>query len=84
MCLDAVGRAVRPLAALLVERESRGQFSDLGADALPEAYRRYLVNDLRETFGLPGTPIRLALREKKNPFARRKTRARRPNYKNRV
>ena len=41
------------------------------ADALPDAYRRYLVNSLRETFDLPGTPVRLALREKKNPYARR-------------
>ena len=38
------------------------------ADAVPDAYKRYLVNSLRETFELPGTPIRLALREKKNPF----------------
>jgi len=41
------------------------------ADALPDAYRRYLVNSLRETFDLPGTPIRLALREKQNPYAKR-------------
>jgi GTP-binding protein len=41
------------------------------ADALPDAYRRYLVNSLRETFDLPGTPIRLTLREKKNPYAKR-------------
>jgi GTPase len=40
-------------------------------DALPDAYRRYLVNSLRETFDLPGSPIRLALREKKNPYAKR-------------
>ena len=38
------------------------------ADALPEAYKRYLVNSLREAFEMPGTPIRLALREKENPF----------------
>ena len=38
------------------------------ADALPDAYKRYLVNSLRETFDLPGTPIRLTLREKDNPF----------------
>ena len=37
-------------------------------DALPEAYRRYLVNELRDAFDLPGTPIRLTLREKKNPY----------------
>jgi GTPase len=41
------------------------------ADALPHAYRRYLVNSLRETFDLAGTPIRLMLREKKNPYAKR-------------
>jgi GTP-binding protein len=38
------------------------------ADALPDAYKRYLVNSLRESFELPGTPIRLMLREKDNPF----------------
>jgi GTP-binding protein len=38
------------------------------ADALPDAYKRYLVNSLRESFELPGTPIRLTLREKENPF----------------
>jgi GTP-binding protein len=39
------------------------------AEAVPAAYKRYLVNGLRETFDLPGTPIRLTLREKENPFA---------------
>lgn len=38
------------------------------ADALPGAYKRYLTNSLRDTFDLPGTPIRLMLREKANPF----------------
>ena len=42
------------------------------ADAVPDAYRRYLVNSLRESFDLPGTPIRLTLREKKNPYSKRK------------
>jgi GTP-binding protein len=46
------------------------------AEAVPDAYRRYLVNALRENFDLPGTPIRLTLREKKNPYASRKTRQR--------
>jgi GTP-binding protein len=44
------------------------------AQALPETYRRYLVNGLRENFALPGTPIRLTLRAKENPFAGRKRR----------
>jgi len=42
--------------------------------ALPDAYLRYLVNGLRERFDLPGTPIRLALRTKSNPYAGRKRR----------
>ena len=33
------------------------------SDAVPDAYRRYLVNSLREGFNLPGTPFRLTLRE---------------------
>jgi GTP-binding protein len=41
------------------------------ADAVPEAYLRYLTNGLRETFDLPGVPIRITLREKANPFAGR-------------
>jgi len=38
------------------------------ADAVPDSYKRYLINSLRDVFELPGTPIRLMLREKKNPF----------------
>jgi GTP-binding protein len=36
---------------------------------LPDSYRRYLVNALRQDFGLPGTPIRLMLRKGENPYA---------------
>ena len=35
---------------------------------LPEDYLRYLTNSLRETFDLPGTPIRFVLKASKNPF----------------
>jgi GTP-binding protein len=45
------------------------------SDAVPDAYRRYLVNGIRARFDLPGTPIRLTLREKKNPYAKRKSRS---------
>jgi GTP-binding protein len=44
------------------------------ASALPETYRRYLINGLREAFTLPGTPIRLTMRAKANPYAGRKRR----------
>ncbi|MFL1875232.1 ribosome biogenesis GTPase Der [Hansschlegelia beijingensis] len=35
---------------------------------LPESYVRYLVNGLRETFDLPGVPIRLSFRTPENPY----------------
>ncbi len=37
---------------------------------MPESYKRYLVNGLRDHFDMPGTPIRLTLRGQgdKNPF----------------
>jgi GTP-binding protein len=44
------------------------------ADAVPESYLRYLINSIRENFTLPGTPIRITLREKANPFAHKRKR----------
>ncbi len=42
---------------------------------IPESYRRYLVNGLRETFGLIGVPIRLSMRSSgNNPYAPKKRR----------
>lgn len=38
-------------------------------DDLPAAYKRYLVNGLRENFKLDGVPIRLTLRKGDNPYA---------------
>jgi len=37
-------------------------------DAVPAAYERYLLNSLRDSFGLWGVPIRLFLRKGKNPY----------------
>ncbi len=44
------------------------------ADAIPQSYLRYLTNSMRETFELPGTPVRITLREKANPFAHKRKR----------
>ncbi|MGE4563223.1 MAG: hypothetical protein AAEC10_09850, partial [Rhodospirillales bacterium] len=38
------------------------------ADKLPESYNRYLINGLRDDFGLLGVPIRLIPRKGKNPY----------------
>ena len=42
-------------------------------DKLPESYLRYLVNGLRVDFDMPGTPIRLMLRDQgeNNPYRRK-------------
>jgi GTP-binding protein len=46
------------------------------ADAVPESYKRYLVNSLREAFEMPGTPVRIILREKANPFEHKRRKIR--------
>ena len=38
------------------------------AGGLPQSYIKYLTNNLREAFDLPGTPIRFQLRQTHNPF----------------
>ncbi len=38
-------------------------------ESLPASYQRYLVNGMREAFGMAGTPIRLWVRGGKNPYA---------------
>ena len=40
------------------------------AGHLPESYKRYLVNGLREAFDLPGIPIRLIVKGQHNPYAK--------------
>lgn len=42
------------------------------ASEFPDAYLRYLIAGLRKTFDLPGTPIRLGLKESNNPFDKKK------------
>ena len=44
-------------------------FSNL-PDDLPEAYSRYLQNGLRESFDLPGVPLRILLRKHDNPYVK--------------
>ena len=40
------------------------------AEAMPEHYKRYLINSIRESFDLPGTPIRLTVKSgTANPYA---------------
>jgi GTP-binding protein len=44
------------------------------ADDLPESYRRYLVNGIREAFDIDAVPIRMMFRRGENPYANKKKR----------
>jgi len=41
-------------------------------DDLPDSYKRYLENELRRDFDLPGVPLRLFLRKSDNPYEGRR------------
>jgi GTP-binding protein len=43
-------------------------------DQLAESYQRFLINNLRQSFNLPGVPIRITLKQGENPYAGRKRR----------
>ena len=43
------------------------------ADHLPDSYRRYLINSMRESFDLPGVPIRITIKSGANPFVENET-----------
>lgn len=40
-------------------------FSASHADVVPPSYRRYLANQLRQSYGFEGTPVRIVVRERK-------------------
>ena len=39
------------------------------ADQLPDSYRRYLINSMRESFDMPGVPVRLTVKQNSNPYS---------------
>jgi GTP-binding protein len=46
-------------------------------ESIPESYKRFLVNGLRETFDFPGAPMRLSMRSGgENPYAKKGARRR--------
>jgi len=64
------GRRVKPkYVAQIKARPPTFVLFAARADKLTESYRRYLINSLRESFDLPGTPIRLTVKAGKNPYA---------------
>lgn len=49
-------------------------------DQMPEQYKRFLVNGIREAFDMKGVPIRLFVRQGKNPYAHKATPAKPTSY----
>ncbi len=43
-------------------------------DDLPDSYKRYMENELRRDFNLPGTPLRLIMKKGENPYEGRRRR----------
>jgi len=39
------------------------------ATAITDSYKRYLINSIRQSFDLPGTPVRLTVKANANPYA---------------
>ena len=39
------------------------------AGDMPDSYKRYLINGLRDDFEMPGIPIRVSFKSSKNPYA---------------
>ena len=42
------------------------------ADNIPDSYKRYLINDLRRSFNMPGVPIRMQFVSSENPYDKKK------------
>jgi len=74
----AGGRRVKPkyIAQTKARPPTFILFASRGA-SMPDSYRRYLVNSIRQSFDLPGTPVRLTVRSSDNPYAEDKADARR-------
>jgi GTP-binding protein len=41
-------------------------------DSITEAYKKYLLNSLRESFSMPGVPIRMYFAKTDNPYSKKK------------
>jgi GTP-binding protein len=73
----AAGRRVKPkyIAQTKARPPTFILFASRGS-SMPDSYRRYLINSIRQSFDLPGTPVRLTVRSSDNPYATDKAEAR--------
>ena len=64
------GRRIKPkyMAQIKARPPTFVMFSSRAAE-MPESYRRYLINSLRESFDIPGVPLRITIKSGANPYA---------------
>ena len=70
-CLTAVLADERTWRSKYLGSPQCGWLSCTRPDDVPQSYIRYLSNNLREAFDMPGVPIRISLHASENPFAGR-------------
>lgn len=63
------GKRIRPKYITQVKsRPPTFMVSTTKAGDMPDSYKRYLINGLRDDFDMPGVPIRIHFKSSKNPF----------------
>jgi GTP-binding protein len=71
--LQKNGRRIRiKYATQIKTRPPSFKFFANHPDLIPDSYTKYLTNDMRKNFDLPGVPIRISFVSAENPFAKGK------------
>ena len=71
--LQKNGRRIRiKYATQIKTRPPSFKFFANYPDKIPDSYTKYLTNDMRKNFDLPGVPIRISFLTGDNPFAKKK------------
>ncbi len=68
-----LGRRVRlKYVTQIKSRPPTFKFFSNDPDSITEAYTKYLLNSLRESFSMPGVPIRMYFAKTDNPYSKKK------------
>jgi len=71
--LQKSGRRIRiKYATQIKTRPPSFKFFANHPDKIPDSYVKYLTNDMRKNFNLPGVPIRISFLTGENPFTKKK------------
>jgi GTP-binding protein len=71
--LQKHGRRIRiKYATQIKTRPPTFKFFSNNPDKIPDSYKKYLINDMRECFGMPGVPMRISFVASENPYAKKK------------